>query len=379
MTTPSRRKTLFVPGPTEVRDEILAEMSRPMIAHRHADFTALCREIFPKLPALFGTKNRVMVATGSATGLMEAALRNTVRRRALCLVSGAFGERWKDIAKLNGVPHDALEVEWGKAIRGDAVRAALAKADYDAVTLIHNETSTGVMNPLAEIAAAVREGKPDALFLVDTVSSLGGVPIDVDRHGIDVCLAGVQKALALPPGLVLFSASERTFARAESIPNRGYFLDFLDYRKFHDKFSTPSTPAVSIFYALRRQLERIEHETFARRFERHREMAGIVRAWAAARFALFAEKGYESETLTCVENTRGADLDALSAHLAENGMAIADGYGPLKGKTFRIAHMGDLTPGEVRGLLARIDAFLGASGPAAAAAGAAGASGRTAR
>lgn len=367
MTTPSRRKTLFVPGPTEVRDEILAEMSRPMIAHRHADFTALCREIFPKLPALFGTtKNRVMVATGSATGLMEAALRNGVKRRALCLVSGAFGERWKDIAKLNGVPHDALEVEWGKAIRGDAVRAALAKADYDAVTLIHNETSTGVMNPLGEIAAAVREGKPEALLLVDTVSSLGGVPIDVDAHGIDVCLAGVQKALALPPGLVLFSVSERAFARAESIPHRGYFFDFLDYRKFHDKFSTPSTPAVSIFYALRKQLERIEHETLARRFERHREMAAIVRAWARERFALFPEKGYESETLTCVSNTRGTDLDALAADLAQNGMAIADGYGPLKGKTFRIAHMGDLTPGEMRGLLARIDAFIGAGGTGAA-------------
>jgi aspartate aminotransferase-like enzyme len=362
MTTPPRRKTLFVPGPTEVRDEVLAEMSRPMIAHRHADFTALCREIFPKLPALFGTKHRVMVATGSATGLMEAALRNTVKRRALCLVSGAFGERWRDIAKSNGVPHDSLDVEWGKAIRGEAVRAALAKADYDAVTLVHNETSTGVMNPLPEIAAAVRESAKDALFLVDTVSSLGGVPIDADRHGIDVGLAGVQKALALPPGLVLFSVSERAFSRAESIPNRGYFLDFLEYRKFHDKFSTPQTPAVSIFYALRRQLERIELETLEKRFERHREMARLVRAWARERsFSLFAEAGFEAETLTCVANTRDADVEALSGYLAEHGLAIADGYGPLKGKTFRIAHMGDLTPGEVRSLLERIDAFLGAT------------------
>ncbi len=362
MTSPPRRKTLFVPGPTEVRDEVLAEMARPMIAHRHADFTALCRDVFPRLPRLFGTaKSRVMVATGSATGLMEAALRNTVKKRVLCLANGAFGERWHEIAKANGVPCGSLSAEWGRAIRGEAVKKALDAGDYDAVTLVHNETSTGLMNPLAEIAAVVRE-RPDTLLLVDTVSSLGGVAVDVDRHGIDVCLAGVQKAMALPPGLVLFSVSDRAFARAETVPHRGYFLDFLDYRKFHDQFSTPQTPAVSIFYALRTQLDRIEREGLEARFARHREMARLVRAFAAERFALFAEKGFESETVTCVSSAGGLDFAALSSFLAERGMAVAGGYGKLKDKTFRIAHMGDLVPEEIRALLSAIDEFAPATG-----------------
>ena len=357
---------LFIPGPTEVRPEVLQQLSRPMIGHRSAEFGQFLRELQPRLRRLFQTQDRIYISTSSGTGLWEAAVRNCVRahRRCLNLVSGAFSQRWRRVTLANGKQSVAVEADWGRVIRPEQVEEALERERVDAVALVHSETSTGVLNPLEEIAEVVRRF-PDTLLLVDAVSSLGGVDISVGDLGIDVCLTSSQKALALPPGLSLASVSDRALARAQEVENRGYYFDFLVFEEYLARNQTPSTPPISLLYALDYQLDRILAEGLEARFRRHQAMAQMVWKWAEERgFELFAEEGYRSPTVTVVRNTRGIDIRrtvpvrALQAYLKGRGMTIADGYGPLKGKTFRIAHMGDLTPADVEEVLAAIDDFL---------------------
>lgn len=351
---------LFIPGPTEVRPEVLQQLSRPMIGHRSAEFGQLFQRVQRRLRRLFQTRDRVYVSTSSGTGLWEAAVRNCVRQRCLNLVNGAFGQRWRRVTLANGKESVALETGWGRAIRPEQVEKALKRERFDAVALVHSETSTGVLNPLKEIAEVVRQF-PDVLLLVDAVSSLGGVDVPVDELGIDVCLTSSQKALALPPGLALASVSDRALARAQEVQNRGYYFDFLVFEEYLARNQTPTTPPISLLYGLDYQLDRILAEGLEARFRRHRVMARMVWKWAQERgIELFAEEGYRSPTVTVVRNTLGVDVQALRAHLREQGMVIADGYGPLKGKTFRIAHMGDLTPAEVEEVLAEVDEFLSA-------------------
>jgi len=329
-----------------------------MIGHRSAEFSQLFQRLQPRLQRLFQTRDRVYISTSSGTGLWEAAVRNCVRSRCLNLVNGAFGERWRRVAMANGKQSVAVEAEWGQAIRPEHVGEVLEREAVDAVALVHNETSTGVLNPLEEIAEVVRRF-PEALLLVDAVSSLGGADIPVDDLGIDVCLTSSQKALALPPGLALASVSDRALARAQEVENRGYYFDFLVFEEYLARNQTPTTPPISLLYALDYQLDRILAEGLTARFRRHQAMAQIVCNWAEERgFELFAEQGHRSPTVTVVRNTQGIDVHALQAHLKGCGMAIADGYGPFKGSTFRIAHMGDLTPAEVEEVLAATDDFL---------------------
>jgi len=351
-------KKLFIPGPTEVREEILDVLRTPMIGHRSKEFSQLLEEVTPKVQKLFYTKGRVFLSTSSSTGVMEAAVRNCVKKRCLCCVCGAFSDRWEKIARANGKETERLEVEWGKAIRPDMVSEKLKKGGFDSVTVVHNETSTGVMNPLQEIAEVVRE-HPDVVFLVDAVSSLAGVKIDVDSLGIDVCLAGVQKCVALPPGLALFSVSEKALERAKEVDSRGYYFDFLVFEKyFAERKQTPTTPVISLIYALNRQLDAMFEEGLEKRFARHKELAEYTRKWAKEKFDLFAEEGFRSQTLTTVTNTRGISIGALNQELAKRGVTIANGYGKLKEKTFRIAHMGDITIEEIKQLLQWIDEIL---------------------
>nr|BAL56039.1 aminotransferase class V [uncultured prokaryote] len=350
---------LFIPGPTEVRPEVLQAMAHPMIGHRGRAFEDLFARLQPRLRQLFATASRVYISTSSGTGLWEAASRNCVRddRPILHLVNGAFSERWAQVSAANGKRVARYDVPWGQAIRPEQVAQALKADRYDAVALVHNETSTGVINPLAEIAAVVRE-HADTLLLVDAVSSLGGASVDVDGWGLDVCLTSSQKCLALPPGLSFAAVSDRALARAQEVPHRGYYFDFLELERMLARNHTPATPAIPLLYALDVQLDRILSEGLPARFARHAQMAARVQAWAAERFALFAEEGYRSPTLTTITNTRQIDVEALNAFLRERGMQISNGYGKLKGATFRIAHMGDLTLDEIEELLAAIHAFL---------------------
>ena len=351
-------KKLFIPGPTEVREDILDVMKTPMIGHRSKEFSELYDSVIPKVKKVLYTENKVFLSTSSATGLMEGAIRNCVKERALNLVCGAFSKRWHQITKANEKEADVVEVEWGKAVLPGMVRDALKTGKYDAVTLVHNETSTGVMNPIYEIAEVMKEF-PDVSFLVDAVSSMVGVKIEVDKLGIDVCLAGVQKAFALPPGLALCSVSEKALKKAESIPNRGYYFDFLTFLKYdQDRHQTPTTPVISIIFALDKQLDRFFEEGLENRFARHLEMANYVRDWTRQYFAFFPDEKYLSNTLTAIKNTRGISIADLNKELGKRGAMISNGYGKLKEQSFRIAHMGDLTLDDMKWLLSTIGEII---------------------
>jgi len=351
-------KRLFIPGPTEVRGENLAALARPQIGHRSAEFKALYARVNPKLQQLLETKHHVFLFTSSSSGVWEAAVRNCVRERVLCCMQGAFSDRWKEVAEANGKQADALQVEWGQAITAAMVDEALASGHYDAITVVHNETSTGVMNRLDEIAEVVAR-YPDVSFLVDAVSSMAAVRIPVDDYGIDVCLAGLQKAFALPAGLAVASVSPRALDKAATVPHRGYYFDFLTLLKHHEKSQTPATPAIPQIQALDAQLDDILEEGLERRYARHSMLAGLVREWARAHFSLFAQPGYESATVTCVKNDRAVSVAELNEQLAQQWVMISNGYGKLKEQTFRVAHMGDTQEWEIRGLLATIDRLLG--------------------
>jgi predicted phosphoserine aminotransferase len=349
---------LFTPGPVEVRPEILAAQTAPMIGHRSPEYAELQAGIVPKLRPLFGTTGRVFIVTSSGSGLHEAAVRNCVARRCLCLVNGAFGARWHQAALSNGKEADALQVAWGRAMRPEQVAEQLQRGDYDAITVVFNETSTGLLNPVPEIAEVVRQ-YPNVLLLVDAVSAAGGVEIRADDWGVDVCLTSSQKALALPPGLALCSVSDRAMTRAESIPHRGWYFDFLQYETYAAKNYTPATPAISLMQALNAQLDAIATGGWDMRFARHQRLMVQVHTWVKANgFDFFAEAGYRSPTVTAVRNTCGMDVGALNTHLRRQGMLISDGYGPLKGETFRIAHMGDVTAGEMSDLLEAMTRFV---------------------
>ena len=359
---------LFLPGPTEVHPEVLQAQTKGLIGHRGPEISELLQSIQPRLQRVFQTAHRVFVSTSSATGLFEAAARSCIRKHALCCVNGAFSRRWAEVVEANGKTLAWLEVEWGEPITADHVDEALDKAEqnghpFDAVTIVHNETSTGVTSPVGEITRVVREheaklGEP-ILLLVDTVSSLGGVDVPVDRWRLDVCLTGGQKCLALPPGIAFAAVSERALDRAAQIPGRGWYFDLLNFEKYLERWQTPSTPAITLLYALDVQLDRILTEGLVARFARHRGMAEHVRGWALDRFDILAPEGYRSDSVTTVVNTRGIAIGALNRHLAETvDWVISNGYGKLRDETFRIGHMGEHTVDECRELTAAIDRFL---------------------
>jgi aspartate aminotransferase-like enzyme len=347
---------LFIPGPIEVSEKTYRAMCEPMIGHRSGDFKALYGGIQPQLQTLFGTTRPVFLSTSSAWGVMEGSIRNLVGKKVLNCMCGAFSDKWLDVSKRCGVQADSLQVEWGQPILAAQVEEKLATGEFDALTLIHNETSTGVRSPLAEIAAVVKKF-PDVMFIVDTVSSFSTEPIPMDELGIDVLLTGSQKALALPPGLALFAVSERALARAKTIAGRGYYFDFVEFAKNQAEDMTPSTPAIPHIYALRSKLEDIFSEGVEARHARHAKLNAIVHEWVKAKgFEFFAPEGYRSLSLTCVKNNLNVDVAAWIKRLREkHSMVIDGGYGKLKGKTFRISNMGDETEETIRELLAALD------------------------
>lgn len=350
---------MFVPGPVDVDPAVLAAQDRPMIPHRSKEFEEIFRRSSEKAARLFDTQNRVFISTSSGTGLQEAAVRNLVKQDVLSCVNGAFGARWYDVAESNGKNAFRLEFPWSEPVDANKVADALKEKHYEAVTIVHNETSTGMENPVAEIAAAVKAVSPDTLICVDAVSSLGGARIEADKWGVDMVLASSQKCLALPPGLSLAAVSDRAMAYAEEVPNRGWYFDLLRLEKHRNKDSTPATPAVSLIYALDLQLDRMLAEGLENRFARHAAMAKKVQDWAiAAGLGLFAPEGYRSKTVTTIENRLEIDIAALNSYLLEHGMRIANGYGPLKNKTFRIAHMGETRLSDIDQLLDVFDTFL---------------------
>jgi aspartate aminotransferase-like enzyme len=343
----------FVPGPTWVRPEILAELTRPMIGHRSAEFKELFGRINRDLKQLFATRQTTFVMTASGTGVMQAALENCVARRVLVTTCGAFSERWYNIAESLGLEVDRLDAGWGNAIDPDELASHLARhqrAHYDAVTITHNETSTGVTNDVAALAAVIREEAPDALILTDAVSSLGGIPVEFDAWNIDVCLASVQKAIALPPGITVVAVSDLAVAHAKKHPYRGTYFDFLAYKENADGDSVPSTPSIPHFYALAAELEHIlRTEGLEARFERHRRMRDVTHQRTASYARLAGDPAHASATVTAL--TPILPPETIRAEMKKRGYTLGGGYGQWKDTTFRIGHMGDIPLADVEAML----------------------------
>jgi len=351
-------KKLFIPGPTHVRKEILEAQAAWMLGHRTKEYSDLQAACTTKVQQLLYTSRPVFLFTCSSTGVMEGAVRNCVAKKCLNTMCGEFSRRWHVITKANGKDADVLEVPAGKAVEPEMIDKALATGQYDAITIVHNETSTGIANPIYEIAEVMKK-YPDVMFLVDAVSSMAGHKLEFDKLGIDVLLAGVQKCFALPPGLTVCAVSEKAMKKAETVPNRGLYFDFIDMYEFYQKNQTPATPAVSLLQAFNKQMDDILAEGLENRWNRHIEMATFIQNWARKYWALYGDERYLSRTVTNITNTRNADIKALNNELGKRGALISDGYGPLKGKCFRIAHMGDLTMDDMRWLTGQIQEIVG--------------------
>lgn len=353
----------FLPGPTEVLPEILAAQTRPMIGHRGKSMEQLIAEMQPGLRRIFRTERPVYISSSSATGLMEAAIRNCGGKRVLALVNGAFSERFCKIAIANGCQTTALEVPLGQVHTPDLVAEALRRERYDAVTVVHSETSTGALNPIRDLAKVVHEAG-DVLLLVDSVTGVAGTPVETDAWELDFVLTGSQKALALPPGLALGVAHPRALERAKRQSNRGIYFDLVEFDNYILKNQTPNTPALSLMYALAAQVARIELETIAGRWARHRAMAERTWEWAAEQrergleIGVLAPEGYRSPTVTCLTLPAGRKGSAVNEAMKAQGYTISAGYGSLKDATIRIGHMGDHTVAELDVLLAVLEGVL---------------------
>lgn len=352
---------LHIPGPVEVSPKTFEAMTRPMIGHRGQGFKDLYGALQPRLQALLSTRQLVYLSTSSAWGVMEGAIRNLVTKKVLNCMCGAFSDKWFDVSKKCGKQAEALQVPWGSPILAEAIEARLATGQFDALTLIHNETSTGTMSPLAEIAA-LKKKFPEVMFIVDAVSSMTAVPHEFDALGIDVLLAGTQKAFALPPGLSVFTVSAAALAKAATVADRGYYFDFVEFEKNARENMTPSTPSIPHIYALASKLEEFFAEGLEARYARHRFTNQMLRDWGQKHgLSLFPDAGYESVTLCCFNNgakpgaQRTVDAAKLQKLMKDRGFLIDGGYGKIKGTTFRISNMGDETPETMKVLIGALD------------------------
>ncbi len=354
-------KTLYLPGPTEVREDVIEAMAQPMFGHRMDRMTDLYTTIVEDTKEFLGTDDDVIILTASGTEFWEATTLNLVEEKMLCLTCGSFSERQANVAERLGKDVDRIEYEWGEAVKPEDVREALEAKEYDVVGAVMNETSTGVRNPIEEIGDIVAE-YPDTYFVVDAISCLGGDYIDIDAHGIDAIFTSTQKAFAMPPGLAVCTVSDAAYERElerDSASWYGGFQRCLDY--YDRKGQTHSTPAIPIMLAYRKQMKHMLEEGHDARDERHREMAEYTREWAREHFAVFPEEGYESQTVTCVENTQGIDVAAtIEAVSEEYDMVFSNGYGSKLGeKTFRIGHMGEHDLESIKALTDAIEDVAG--------------------
>ncbi|WP_254839518.1 pyridoxal-phosphate-dependent aminotransferase family protein [Natronomonas marina] len=354
-------KTLYLPGPTEVREDVIEAMCEPMFGHRMDRMTDLYTTIVEDTREFLDTDHDVVVLTASGTEFWEATTLNLVDDRMLVPTSGAFSERQANVAERLGKDVDRIEYEWGQAVKPGDVRDALESgADYDAVGMVMNETSTGVRNPVEEIGDLLGE-YPDTYFVVDAISCLGGDYIDIEGHNVDAIFTSTQKAFAMPPGLAVCAVSDAAYEREldkESASWYGGFQRCLDY--YDRKGQTHSTPAIPIMLAYRQQMKHMLKEGHDARDRRHREMAEYTREWAREHFDTFAEEGYESRTVTCVENTRGIDVaDTVETVSEEYDMVFSSGYGSIGEESFRIGHMGEHTVESVRELTDAIEDVAG--------------------
>ena len=357
MQKPLQPGRFFLPGPTEVHPEVLAAQTGQMIGHRGAAIKELMARVVNGLKPVFQTEKPVIVSTSSATGLMEASVRNATRGgRVLSLVNGAFSERFAEIAKTCGLDVDVWDVAWGETHSPDDLADRLASRSFDSVTVSQSETSTGALQDLESLASVLSQHE-DTMFLVDSVTGVGGVPTFTDDWALDFILTGSQKALALPPGLAFGVASDVMMGRSREAAGRGWYFALDRLMSDLENYQTPATPAISLIYSLDTQLARIEKEGIEARWQRHLDMQQRTFEWvsemqaAGVGIEVFAAEGHRSPTVTCLATPAGVAPSAVVAKVAAEGWVIGGGYEKLSESTIRIGHMGDHTVEELEGLL----------------------------
>jgi len=349
---------LFIPGPVKVNEDVLQQLARPTLGHRDKEYSQLHGQTVEMLKKILFTNQNVFLFTSSASGVWEAAIRNCVGfdETVLATCCGAFSDKWADVAQSCGRKVEELKVEWGQPTLPEMIDEKLATGKCDSVTLVYNETSTGLTNPVYEISEMLKEKYPDVLVFVDAVSGMIGLPLHFDELGWDVVFASVQKAFAIPPGLAVAAVSKRALEKSKNVPDRGYYFDFQAYAKAGEKSQTPATPSIPHIMALNYQCQKLLAEGMENVWERHKQMGDFVRAWAKEKFGLFCDEEYASNTLTAVKNTRGINVaETIKAIHQKHNTIFGNGYGKLIEQTFRIAHMGDITLDDLKELLAWID------------------------
>ncbi len=351
----------MIPGPTEVSQEILNEQTHLLIGHRDKEFSDLYAGITDKLAKYFELTDDVKptVTTSSGTLWFDIVGRSIVKQKALACVNGAFAQRFAQTLRACGKTTDFLEVEWGKAIKPEMIAEKLDSGEYDTLTVCHNESSTGVRNPIKEIGQMVSKKYPNVIYAIDAVSSMAGDKTLPSEIGCDVIFASSQKCFALPPGLTMALVNDRAIERAKQVPNRGTYTDVVELFEFEKKHQTPFTPCIPLLYALNKRMDLLLEETYDHVFQRHLEMAKYTQQWAKKHFEMFPEPGYESITVSCIKNTLGKNFKELNQKLGEKGFMISNGYGKLAEKTFRIGHMGEWNLSGVKEVISLIDSIWG--------------------
>ena len=353
----------FLPGPTEVVAEVLEAQLKPMIGHRGAGIKTLMQKLQVGLKDVFRTEREVFLSTSSATGFMEAAVRNGVRKKALALVNGAFSKRFGELVQSCGFEVEVMEVPWGAVHDPQAVRDRLKKGGIDAITVVHSETSTGALNPIEQLSQVAHEAD-DVVILVDSVTGLAGAETWSDKWKLDFILTGSQKALALPPGLAFGVASERLMARSKVAKGKGQYFDLMEFQRTQADNMTPTTPALSTMYALEVQLQRIAKETMEGRWQRHAAMRDVTVKWVermkgkGVDLSVLAPEGFRSPTVTTINMPAGKVSPPVVAAMKDKGFVIGGGYGKLKDPTFRIGHMGDHTVAGTEAVLEVLEEVL---------------------
>lgn len=352
---------LFIPGPTHVSEDILNAFSTYQVGHRTPEFSELTKTVITGIQKVLYTQNKVFLASHAATGLWELGLRNTYKpnSKILFAVNGAFSSKWSTVGDKCGFKYSTIDKSWGTGIHPEDIDDQLSTGDYDIFCMVHNETSTGVLSDLEPISKLLKNKYPNVIWMVDAVSSMAGVKIEVDKLGIDFIFASTQKAWGLPAGFAVCSVSDRILDRSKNIKNKGYFFDLEVYDKYYEKWQTPVTPSIPHLFGLKATIEKIENEGLENRWERHIECGKYTREWAINHGQqFFPEKSCLSPTITCIQNDQKWDINAINDKLLGKGYRMDRGYGKLRGQTFRIAHMGNVYLDDLKDYLAQFDNVL---------------------
>jgi aspartate aminotransferase-like enzyme len=355
-------QNLRTPGPTPIPQAVRDAQAMQMVDHRGTEFAELLRETSSGLGELIGTDGEVLLLTGSGSGALEAAVVNTLSPgdRVLSVNIGSFGDRFAKIASAFGADVDPMPFEWGTAADPAAIRERLATGDaYRAVLVTHNETSTGVANPLEEIAGAVRSAPGEPLLLVDGISGLGAMPFEMDAWGIDLVVSASQKAWMASPGIAIAALGERAVAAGETARMPRFYWDFAEARNWAGKGQTPWTPAITVLYGLRVGVQRLRAEGRERTWARHAAIAGGVAAGLEALgLRLVAAPGDRSSTVTAAWVPDGVDWAPFNAAMRDRGLVIAGGQGKWTGRILRFGHMGEVGMDEMADAIGRMAACL---------------------